>query len=69
MPNPRITFRCPEHLYSRLPEDERERSQLLLRLLEQHYDPSDLAAQIERHEQRITALEERLKNHSAYLIR
>lgn len=50
MPNPRVTFRCPEDIYQQLPADERERSRLLLQLLNEHFNPrtpEDKLAQLE----------------------
>jgi capsule polysaccharide export protein KpsE/RkpR len=60
MPNPRITFRCPEPIYSQLPQNEKERSQLLLNLLESHYNPTKPEDRITMLTARVEALEKRL---------
>lgn len=61
MPNPRVTFRCPEDLYGKLPVDDRERSLLILHLLTDYYNPKNPADRIARLEQRVADLEARVE--------
>jgi polyhydroxyalkanoate synthesis regulator phasin len=61
MPNPRLTVRIPEPLEAKLPADSKERSALVLELLERHFDPQTPEDRITRLERRIEQLEARLK--------
>jgi len=60
MPNPRVTVRVPQEIYDQLPTDERERSQLLKRLLEEYFNPVDAEDRITQLERRVGAMERRL---------
>jgi len=62
MPNPRVTVRVPQEIYDQLPTDERERSQLLKRLLEEYFHPVDPEDRITQLERRVGAMERRLGN-------
>ncbi|NJL54690.1 hypothetical protein HC928_05465 [bacterium] len=62
MPNPRLTVRVPQNLYQQLPTDERERSALLLRLLEAHYNPTKPEDEIAVLKARVDALERKLQS-------
>jgi hypothetical protein len=60
MPNPRVTVRLPENIYSQLPTDERERSTFLIEAITQKLNPpapEDELAQLKR---RVESLERRL---------
>jgi flagellar biosynthesis chaperone FliJ len=63
MPNPRVTVRVPQNLYNQLPTDERERSTLLLQLLNDYYNPPEPAAQLAKMQQQIDALEQAIAKH------
>lgn len=60
MPNPRVTVRVPQNIYDQLPTDERERSQLLKRLLEEYYNPKNPENELANLKVRVEALERRL---------
>ncbi len=61
MPNKRLTVRIPEDIDAKLPADSRERSALVLELLQRHFDPQTPEDRITQLEQRIEQLEARLK--------
>ena len=60
MPNPRIQFRIPTELFEQLPSNADERSQLLKRLLEEHYSPKNPESDLANLKVRVEALERRL---------
>ncbi len=62
MPNPRVTVRVPQNIYEQLPTDERERSRLLLRLMEEYYNPKNPESELANLKVRVEALERRLDN-------
>lgn len=64
MANPRVTFRCPPDLYAKLPDDERERSALILALLQRHYEqPQDAEQAIAQLQQKVKVLETAFAKH------
>jgi hypothetical protein len=60
MPNPRVTVRVPQNIYDQLPTDERERSRLLLRLMEEYYNPKNPESELANLKVRVEALERKL---------
>ena len=56
MPNPRIQFRIPTELFEQLPSNPDERSQLLKRLLEEHYHPKKPETELAELKLRVEAL-------------
>jgi prefoldin subunit 5 len=58
--NPRLQVRVPRSLYAQLPTDEKERSRLVLKLLEDYYNPVSADAAIANLRVRIEQLEHRL---------
>jgi metal-responsive CopG/Arc/MetJ family transcriptional regulator len=65
MANPRITFRIPEDLYRQLPTDDRERSALIRRLLEDYLNPRNPESELANLKARV----ERLERQNQFLIR
>jgi len=59
MPNPRIQFRIPTELFEQLPSNPNERSHLLKRLLEEHYNPKNPESDLANLKVRVEALERR----------
>jgi len=60
MPNPRVTVRVPQNIYDQLPTDDRERSSLLKRLLEEYYNPKNPESELVNLKVRVKVLERRL---------
>ncbi len=59
MPNPRISFRVSPQILEQLPSNPDERSQLLKRLLDEHFNPKKPECELAELKLRVEALERR----------
>lgn len=63
MPNPRLSVRMPQQLYEQLPADEKERSALIIRLIEGHLKPANPEDRLTQLERKFTTLETEFSRH------